>query len=233
MKRVVLCGLAVVVALKLCCADCRHEKPCPPNTVCPKTVPRDGGLGLVAAQVGGNVSPDGTEIHCDLPGGLHQKNTGGSDGAGLCVYASARHAGRWQNNELFEKVFDWMRKHPGGSYPEKFKRTLEQCAQELSLPVPPWVQVQGGDLEILKAACKSGRMPGVTYSFSPTGRYGGGRISHMVSLAHADDKWFCVLDNNYPGADKYEWMSPAEFSRTYAPGWAVILLTPPPPPPPK
>ncbi len=76
-------------------------------------------------------------------------------------------------------------------------------------------------------------MPGVTYSFSPTKRYGGARIAHMVSLVHADDQWFCVLDNNYPGLDKYEWMSPAEFLKTYTGGgggWAVILLDRGPPP---
>jgi hypothetical protein len=75
----------------------------------------------------------------------------------------------------------------------------------------------------------------VTYSSSPTGRYGGSRIAHMVSLVHADDRWFAVLDNNYPGANLIEWMTPQEFQRTWTGmggGWAVILLAPPPPPPP-
>jgi hypothetical protein len=191
----------------------------------------------VGASVGGNVAPDGTEIHCDLPGELHQKNTGGSDGAGLCVYASARHTGRWQNDRLFDEIFEWMKRHPGGSYPAKFDKTIKQCAQEKGLPVPDYLQVEGSDLEILKLACKTGRMPGVTYSFSPTKRYGGQRISHMVSLVHADDKWFCVCDNNYPGANQFEWMTPQEFARTYTggrSGWAIILISPPsPPPPPK
>lgn len=187
-----------------------------------------------AANVGGPVHADGTEIACHLPDALHQKNTGGSDGAGLCVYASARHSGRYQGDPLFEKIFDWMRKHPGGSYPSKFKRTLEQCARETGLPIPEYIQIENNDLEILKAACKAGLMPGVTYSFSPTGRYGGRRISHMVSLPHADDRHFVVLDNNY--VHSYEWLTPQEFLRTYAGGgrgWAIILLTPPPPPPPR
>jgi hypothetical protein len=79
-------------------------------------------------------------------------------------------------------------------------------------------------------------MPAVTYSFSPSGRYGGQRIAHMVSLVHADERWFCVLDNNYIGADAYEWLSPQEFARTYAhggQGWSVILLDPGPPPLPR
>ena len=191
---------------------------------------------LYAASVGGSIAPDGkTEIHCDLPGDFHQKNTGGSDGAGLCVYASARHTGRWQGDPLFDLIFDWMKKHPGGSYPEKFKRTLEQCSKESGLPIPEYVQVEGKDLEILKLACRTGRMVGVTYSRSPTGRYGGGRIAHMVSLPHADNTYFAVLDNNYIGSNAYEWMSPDEFVRTCNPSgyWAVILLTPAPPPPPR
>ncbi len=193
--------------------------------------------GDAGAKVGGNRNEDGTEIACDLPGELHQKNTGGSDGSGLCVFASMRHSGRWQNDPLFAELFDWMRRHPGGGYPEKVAKMLTACAREKGFAVPKYVQVESNDLDVLKAACRSGRMPGVTYGRSPTGRYGGQSISHMVSLVHADDKHFVVLDNNYPGADKYEWMTPAEFSRAYSAtggkGWAVILLTAPPPPPPR
>jgi len=184
------------------------------------------------ASVGGP-EKDGLRIACELPPSMHQKNTGGSDGAGLCVYASARHAGRLQNDPAFEGLFDWMRKRPGGSYPSKFKRTLEEFCKERGLAVPPYVQVESNDLEVLRLACRTGRMPGVTYSFSPTGRYGGQRIAHMVSLVHADEKWFVILDNNFVGEHAYEWLSPAEFARTYAGrsrGWSVILLTPPAPP---
>jgi hypothetical protein len=184
------------------------------------------------ASVGGP-ERDGVRINCELPPGLHQKNTGGSDGAGLCVYASARHAGRWQNDPAFAGLFDWMRKYPGGSYPAKFKKTLEAFCREKGLALPPYVQVEGSDLEILKLASKTGRMPGVTYSFSPTRRYGGQRIAHMVSLVHADSGHFVILDNNYIGADAYEWLTPEEFKRTYTggrSGWAIILLVPGAPP---
>jgi hypothetical protein len=38
---------------------------------------------------GGRTSPDGREeIQIDLPGAEHMKNTGGRDGAGLCVFTS-------------------------------------------------------------------------------------------------------------------------------------------------
>lgn len=191
------------------------------------------GSDLVGASVGGPVTPEGVPIVCQLPGHLHQKNKGGSDGSGLCVYASARHSGLWQNCPQFEGLFNWMTAHPGGSYPSKFQRTLEQFCQEKGYPVPPYVQVENNDLDVLRLACRTGRMPGVTYSFSPTRRYGGQRIAHMVSLVHADERTFTILDNNYIGENAYEHLTPQEFLRTYSggrTGWALILLTPPPPP---
>lgn len=189
----------------------------------------------VGAKVLGRVHDDGTELRCDLDPTQHQKNTGGSDGAGLCVFASMRHTGLWQGNPVFADLFNWMRNHPGGSYPTKTDAMIARYCKEKGVEKPRYLQVEGGDLEVLKHACASGRMPGVTYSFSPTGRYGGSRISHMVSLVHADDKHFVVLDNNYPGREGkeevYEWLTPQEFAKSYAPGWAVILLDPPGPPP--
>jgi hypothetical protein len=113
---------------------------------------------------------------------------------------------------------------------------VAQIAAKKGAPVPDYLQSEGMDLELLKAACQAGRMPGVTYSFSPSGRYNGQRIAHMVNLVYADDKWFVVLDNNYPCTEAkpnmYEWLTPAEFKRVYAPGWCVILLDSAPPPPP-
>lgn len=191
---------------------------------------------VYAASVGGNRAPDGTEIHCDLPGSEHLKNKGGRDGAGLCVFTSIDHSARWQQVPQLIGFRDWMTKHPGGGYPSKVTKMISQICKERGMLEPAYIQVEGADLEVLKRACVGGRMPGVTYCRSPTGRYGGQTIAHMVSLPHADAKNFCVLDNNYPGADQYEWMTPEEFRKTYTGGgggWAVILLEPGPPPPPK
>lgn len=190
------------------------------------------------AKVGSWVSPDGKEaMQLPLPGFLHQQNTGGSDGSGLCVYASCRHAGRWASDPLFEEIFDWMRSYPGGSYPDKLTQTLNQCAKEKGFSVPTYIQVQDTDLDIIKMATKNGIMPGVTYGFSPSGRYSGRQISHMVSIVHATDNWFCVLDNNYIGESAFEWLTPAEFKRAYTArggnGWSVFLLTNPPSPAPR
>lgn len=191
---------------------------------------------VIAAKVGGRTGPDGTELACDLPGSLHLKNRGGSDGAGLCVFASLKHSAQYQNVDPLKGIFEFMFTRPGGGYPSKVDKVIKDMCAAQGVAVPPYIQYEGTDLTLLKLACKTGRMPGVTYSFSPTGRYGGARIAHMVSLPHADDKHFVVLDNNYPGAEAYEWMTPDEFRKTWTggrQGWAVILLAPPPPPPPR
>lgn len=236
--RVVLCIISFAIGSALVCFAQPVNKcdECKPSCKCaPCKCPVNVGAGAV---VGGYISPDGKEeMQLPIPGELHQKNTGGSDGYGLCVYASARHAGRWQSNPLFEELFEWMKRHPGGSYPSKFTATLKQCATEKGYTIPTYVQVEDNDLEIIKTATNNGFMPGVTYGFSPSGRYNGQRISHMVTITHATDNWFCVLDNNYPGESNFEWMKPSEFARVYSAtggrGWSVFLLANPPSPAPR
>lgn len=190
---------------------------------------------LRGASVGSWISPDGKErAKCQIPGRLHQKNTGGSDGAGLCVFASLKHAGHHNSIRAFQEIFDWMRRHPGGGYPSKVDAMMKRMCEEKGIEVPQYLQVESKDLEILKLACKNRLMPSVTYSKSPTGRYGGATISHMVTLVHASDNWFAILDNNYIGENSIEWMTPQEFLRTYAysgNGWSVIPLSGQAPPP--
>jgi hypothetical protein len=211
-------------------APAPNPAPCPVPGPCPRE--HEPCYGAV---VNGRRFSDGTELQCDIPESLHLRNMGGSDGSGLCVFTSISHSARWQNVKVLQDFRDWMRSKPGGGYPSKVDRMILKLCSERSQPVPDYLQVEGTDLEILKKACRTGRAVCVTYSFSPTGRYGGGRIAHMVNLVHADDRHFVILDNNYPGANAYEWLSPEEFRRTYtggSQGWAVILLSPPPPPPP-
>jgi ketol-acid reductoisomerase len=129
-----------------------------------------------------------------------------------------------------------MTKYPGGGWPEKVDKMIEKICTERKTSKPAYLQVEGADLEIIKLALKTGRMPCTTYSISPTGRYGGQKIAHMVNTVHMDETWAAVLDNNYPGDDAYEWMDLAAYRRAYASGstgWTVILLANPPPPPPK
>lgn len=218
---------------------CPGPGPCPaPNPPRPPRKPWGEPLPApVGATVGGPKHADGTELACDLPGELHRKNTS-SKGLGNCVFTSIHHSALWQNVPALQEFPKWLIEKgvPGGGYPSKVADLIPKICKDKGYPVPDFIQVESNDLEILKRACKSGRMPGVTYAVSPTGRYGGGRIAHMVSLVHADDKHFVVLDNNYIGADKYEWMTPQEFLKAYSggrQGWAVVLLAPPPPPPPR
>lgn len=195
--------------------------------------------GLTLAQgnrVGGKIAPDGkSEIACDLPETQMLRNKGGSDGAGLCVFTSCEHSSRWQAIPALAGFRDWMTRFPGGANPPKLKAKIEQICKERGVPVPDYIQLQGRAeiLPVLKAACESGRMPAVTYSFSPTGRYQGRKIQHMVSLVFLSDDWACILDNNHPGVDKLEWISTKDFLRTFtggSNGWAVIFATPGPPP---
>lgn len=187
---------------------------------------------VFGAKVGGSIAPDNTtELHCDLHGSQHLKNKAGSEGSGLCVFTSIDHAARWQNVQQLVGFRDWMTKYPGGGWPEKVTKKITEICKEKGVSEPKYIQIENKDLEILKSACSAGLMPGVTYDHSPTGRYNGQRIAHMVSLVHADNNWFCILDNNYPGVNQYEWMTPEEFRSVWS-GWAVILLSPGPPPPP-
>jgi len=192
------------------------------------------GAVALAATVAGNRAPDGTEIQCDLPAELHRRNTT-SRGEGCCVWTSIHHAAVWQNVREYQEAPRWIQQHGirGGAYPGAVAKYLPQMARQRGAEEPSaFLNYEGNDIELLKLACRTGRMPAVTYTYSPTGRYRG-KIAHMVNLVHADDRYFAVLDNNFPGADQIEWMTPEEFRRSwtgFGQGWAVILLAPPPPP---
>ena len=227
--------------------ECLDGK-CPPKTPAPKTPapappkkppkkprsPWGDRTAPVGASVGGPVHEDGTEIHCDLPGAYHRRNTS-SWGLGNCVWTSIGHSSEWHNVDACREFAKWLTAKgiKGGGYPEKVDDLIPQIAADRGLPTPAYLNITSDDIDLLKRACQAGYMPAITYSKSPTGRYGGSKISHMVTLVHADNNWFVILDNNYPGVDAYEWVTPQEFIQTCQLGgkyWAVILLAPPPPP---
>lgn len=191
---------------------------------------------LAESRIGGNIAPDGEEIGCDLPLHLRVKNRGGSDGAGLCVFASLKHSAVWQHVIPLESIFEWMWNKPGGGWPEKVDTVIKQICSEKNAPVPAYVNYTGKDLELLRVALANGHMPGVTYYYSPSGRYSGQRISHMVSLVHLRGNWVGILDNNFPG--EIEWIDVETFKNVCTGGagknfWAVIFLQPGPPPVPR
>jgi hypothetical protein len=191
--------------------------------------------GLLACQVpsrpveNGKVSPDQSEaITCDLPEAEKFRNQGGRDGAGLCVFASITWAAKYQNERKLFQLFEQMRQEPGGGYPEKVDRMIAKYA-----PGAGYVQYEGNDPAILRAALAGGRMPSVTYNgHDPHYR---GSIAHMVNLVHLSDRWACISDNNFPKDDQHVWLTPDAFFERWRggrSGWAVVLLAPPPPPPP-
>jgi hypothetical protein len=188
-----------------------------------------------SAQVGGRIAPDGkTEIQIDLPGEYHRRNVS-SRGQGCCVQTSIGHSARWQNIPALIDFQKWVQEKglTGGAGPSTVDNRLPRCCKDRGYPVAEYLQVRGKDTGILKAALKSGRFPAVTYSKSPTGRYRGSRIAHMVSMPHGDEDRVAILDNNYPGDNAYEWMTWDEYMRICNLGgsfWAVILLDPGPPP---
>lgn len=192
-----------------------------------------------SAQVGGKVAPDGkTQIQIDLPFELHKANIGSPppNGPGCCVFRSLDHAARWANEPALYGMPEWMvsKGIPGGGYPSKVADLIPKIAKDRGLSPPAILQVEGPDVEIIKKASKNGIMPCVTYGVSPTGRYGGKQIAHMVNTANADDQSFAVLDNNY--IRTFEWLNPQEFQRSYTytgGGWSVFILKWGPPPPPK
>jgi hypothetical protein len=186
----------------------------------------------VAFTPGGPVSPAGAPATVDLPASQHMKNVGGSDGAGLCVFTSVEHSARWQAVRELDGFQAWMRRRPGGGWPEKLDQMLERFCAEKRVELPPYIQHNGGDESFLRLALKTDRFPCVTYA----GRddFYRSRIAHMVNLAHLDDSVAAIVDNNRPGV--WLWMTRDEFLyrwRDMQGGWAVVFLDAPPPPHPE
>src|SRR5262249_48728073 len=128
-----------------------RPRPCPGPGPCPI-----GERNPTGARIGGPQAPDGTAIQCELPGGRQLENQVGPDGSGLCVFTSISHSARWQNVDLLADFRDWMRKYPGGGYPQKVDRMVQKIAAENGVPPPQYVQVEGPDLDVLKLACRTG-----------------------------------------------------------------------------
>lgn len=175
------------------------------------------------------VSPLGTRAVCDLPPGQHIRNVGGSDGAGLCVFTSVEHSARWQNVRELYGFQDYMKKRPGGGWPQKLDQMIAAFCKSKGVSVPAYIQHTGGDSEFLELALRTGRMPAITYD----GRddFYRGRIAHMVNSAHLSGKEGSIIDNNRPGV--FLWMTPPELLSRWRGsdgGWAVVLLASPPPP---
>jgi hypothetical protein len=107
--------------------------------------------------------PGGRRAVIDLPTQLHMRNTGGSDGAGLCVGTSVEMAARWHGIHVLDGFQAWLKRRPGGSYPSKLTADLKAFCASKGVPVPPHVQTTGGDVSLLDAAFATRRMVCMTW----------------------------------------------------------------------
>jgi hypothetical protein len=184
--------------------------------------------GQAAPTLGGPISPDGkVTVTISLPLHLRARNAPGIDGAGLCVFTSIMHSARWQLEQPLVDFQARMRKELGGGWPGRVDKMIAKYA-----PGVDYVQFEGRDPLLLKAALASQRLPSVTYNGRDPHYHGS--ISHMVNIVHLDDHWACILDNNFIGENDLVWMTPAEFLdrwRGRGSGWVVVLLREPPNPP--
>lgn len=194
------------------------------------------------------VSPAGVRAAVDLPPELHMRNTGGSDGAGLCVFTAAELAeSRWAGGGSLAGFQRWMTRRPGGGWPEKLAAMIREYCRETGRPVPRYVQHTGGDPAFLDLAVRTRRMAAVTYAGADD--FYGGTIAHMVDLAHLDGETGAVIDNNRAGS--FVWAGRTQIVNRWkglddagrplrvwtrrgpvpvGGGWAVVFLGPPPPP---
>jgi hypothetical protein len=176
-------------------------------------------------------------ITCDLPGSQHIKNIGSKiDGSGMCVFTSVEMAALHAGLEQMRGFRNWVAdKYAGGGWPDKVDKCLTAYFKEKNLPPIPYIQYEGKNPEQILDLCeKTGRMAGITYGYSP--RYGQA-IQHMTNAVMFKNDYGVVLDNNFPGEDRYEWVTRAELiRRTIYPNrsaWVFVWLHQGPPPSPR
>ncbi len=171
------------------------------------------------------------------PGSMHRRNLAGTDGAGLCVFASIAHAADYQGIEGLDRVLEWMTRHPGGGWPEKVDRVLEaMLGPDHGIE---YLHVEGPEaFPLLERASREGLLPCVSLGYSERYPELGYQMDHMVNVPHFGEEWVCVLDNNHIGEDRFEWIPRAEFevrsswsSRGPYQVWAIIFFSGTPQPP--
>lgn len=143
------------------------------------------------------VSPEGAVAIIDLPTDLHMRNTGGSDGYGLCVNTSLEIASRWHNLPEMSGLQEWSTKRLGGSTASQVPGDLVAFAKHKKIKVPSYVQHTGGDDAFLELIYKTRRMPCMTYAGKDD--FYNETIAHMVNGAYLDGMNGAIIDNNRPG----------------------------------
>jgi hypothetical protein len=168
---------------------------------------------------------DGRAVDCDVPESLRVRNTVGTNGMGLCVWASTQMMSNYLNTEELAGLFRFMQTQPGGGWPERVDEVMAKFA-----PDRKYRQYLGPDLAFVQEGIDSGRPVAVTYGYGEL--YGNQTIAHMVLCVALDSERAAILDNNDPG--HIWWMPREEFKRRFGwprgAGWAWYILAPPPPP---
>lgn len=185
----------------------------------------------------------GENLDVDLPEAEHITNIGSHvDGLGMCVMSSIEMSFRWAGVEEMRGLRDWCAREPGGGYPAKVDKQIAAFCRSRGIPVPKYVQYEGPDPgPVIEAALKSGRMAAITYGWSPRYKDEDGviltYIAHMTNCVKFSGRFAAVLDNNFPGEGRYEWMDREELVRRckfpQSSGWVFVALNPPPPPSPR
>jgi hypothetical protein len=168
----------------------------------------------------------GTAANAPIPGDLHIRNEGGSDGAGLCVIASLLINGRYQGVPGLEDgkgsdLWRTAKSRPGGYYPEKLERLLKEL-----YPDEEWFSWEGDGTELVAHYSALGYPVAATTNTGAL--YGYQSIHHMISVVHLDEDLACIVDNNDPG--KYHWMPASEFAKRFVDGpkgWGFVWLRKP------
>lgn len=206
-------------------------------TLCLLLLPLIGLAQSGASSFINGVTHDGQSITCDLPGNQHIKNIGSRiDSAGMCVFSSIEMSALYQGLEQMRGWRNWCaQNYRGGGWPEKVDSCLAAWFKTKNIAPLPYIQYQGRNPENILDLCeKTGRMASMTYGYSP--RYGG-PIQHMVCNVMFRQNYGVVLDNNFPGEDRYEWVTRQELvRRTIYPNksaWVFVWVAAPPPPSPR
>lgn len=191
------------------------------------------------------LSHDGQDVTCDLPGSQQIGNIGSKVSshdqfgrpyqAGMCVFTAIEMAAIHSGLEQMRGFRNWVaERYEGGGYPEKVDQCLKDYFEAHNMAPIRYVQYQGTSPDVVLKLCdKTGRMACMTYGYSP--RYGRS-VQHMVNGV-GFKKYGIVLDNNYIGEDRMEWMLTKEIvRRSIYPNrsaWIFVWCAPPPPPSPR
>jgi hypothetical protein len=167
----------------------------------------------------------GERASAPIPPEMHQRNEGGSDGAGLCVISSCLANGLYQGvpglaDGKASAFWRAAKSRPGGYGPDKLVNLVRE-----TLPGEKYASIESAGPDDLDRLSRAGYPIGGVMAW---GQGYPGRISHMVSLIHyRKGGRACIVDNNFPG--EFHWLPAEEYdARFRANGsWAFLFTRPP------